>query len=128
MHKWYFDYKIVLTHCEKNLFSWLIKTFEIQDRSREFPMKGQYNFCTECFLTCSCRPLRSNTLEQLKPWKRRRAKHFLGCSFLACPFWILISCLLQKKTCKKIASQQTFGLSFLFWQSFRTQIGKTIGI
>ena len=67
------------TYCEKNLFKWSRKTFEIRGGRprifKDFEITGaiysnhersEQFMVTECFLTCSCRFLTSNKLEQLK--------------------------------------------------------------
>ena len=65
-HKWYFVTKIVLTYCEKKLFYWSRKTFEIwgwrtkkaeKSENEFFLTEGQNNFgnkipCTN-FIKCS---------------------------------------------------------------------------
>ena len=76
--KWYFVTKIVLTYCEKKLFSWSRKTFDIRGRRPRIckifeitrtiysnSERSEQFLVTECFLTCSWRFLRSKKSEQL---------------------------------------------------------------
>ena len=70
---WYFVTKNVLTYCEKNIFYWSRKTFEIQGwRLRickifEITVKGQNIFWEQnAFSTFSWRFLISNRLDQLE--------------------------------------------------------------
>ena len=76
--KWYFVTKIVLTSCEKKLFKWSRKTFEIRgwrpriDKIFEITRticsnreRSEQFLVTECFFNLSWRFLRSNKLEQL---------------------------------------------------------------
>ena len=72
---WYFVTKIVLTYCEKKLFQWSRKTFEIRGwkqricKTFEVTRKIDSNSRSEqfwyqnAFLTCSWKFLRSNKLE-----------------------------------------------------------------
>ena len=92
-NEWYFVTKIVLNYCEKKLFQWFRKTFEIQSwRPRICKIfeiirtiysnskRSEQFLVTKCFLTCSWRFLISNKLEQFKfKWEKlENAVHFIG--------------------------------------------------
>ena len=76
--EWYFVTKIGLTYCEKELFYWSRKTFEIQgwrprickffEITRTIYSSSEWSeqfLVPECFLTCSWRFLMYNKSEQL---------------------------------------------------------------
>ena len=108
LKKLYFVTKIVLTNCEKKLFYWSRKTFEIprtiysnSERSEQF------------FVTCSWKFPISNKLN----WKK-----ILGLVFQMIQVWTQVSCDLQEFGIRKNPGNTTqemhicvYGLQITIW-------------